>query len=96
MTAVPPDAEGQQESTRQAADEPGDESAVEQQSDDGASVDEASVDEGSVDERTGVAAADGAAARLRDLDGAPVEAHVEIYEDAHRRLEEGLADLDER
>lgn len=76
MTAVPPDAEGQQESTRQAADEPG--------------------DEGSVDERTDVAAADGAAARLRDLDGAPVEAHVEIYEDAHRRLEEGLADLDER
>jgi hypothetical protein len=101
MTAVPPDAEGQQESTRQAADEPGDESAVEQQSDaeatvDEASVDEASVDEASVDERTGVAAADGAAARLRDLDGAPVEAHVEIYEDAHRRLEEGLADLDER
>jgi len=45
---------------------------------------------------TGVPAADGAAARLRDLDGAPVERHVEIYEDAHRRLEEGLADLDER
>lgn len=45
---------------------------------------------------TGVAAADEAAARLRDLDDAPVEEHVEIYEDAHRRLEEGLADLDER
>jgi len=45
---------------------------------------------------TGVPAADEAAARLRDLDDAPVEEHVEIYEDAHRRLEEGLADLDER
>ena len=48
------------------------------------------------DESSGVPAADDAAARLRDLDGAPIEAHVEIYEDAHRRLEEGLADLDER
>ncbi len=47
-------------------------------------------------ESTGVAAADDAAARLRDLDDAPVEEHVGIYEDAHRRLEEGLADLDER
>jgi hypothetical protein len=47
-------------------------------------------------EPSGVPAADEAAARLRDLDDAPVEAHVEIYEDAHRRLEEGLADLDER
>lgn len=47
-------------------------------------------------ESSGVPAADDAAARLRDLDDAPVEAHVEIYEDAHRRLEEGLADLDER
>ena len=48
------------------------------------------------DGATGVPAADEAAARLRDLDDAPVESHVEIYEDAHRRLEEGLADLDER
>lgn len=47
-------------------------------------------------ESSGVAAADEAAARLRDLDDAPVDEHVEIYEDAHRRLEEGLADLDER
>jgi hypothetical protein len=48
------------------------------------------------DETSGVPAADDAAERLRDLDGAPVDQHVAIYEDAHRRLEEGLADLDER
>ena len=45
---------------------------------------------------TGVAAADEAAARLSDLDDAPVDAHVGIYEDVHRRLQEGLADLDEQ
>ena len=45
---------------------------------------------------TGVAAADEAATRLADLDDAPVEAHVGIYEDVHRRLQEGLADLDEQ
>ncbi|MDQ1747417.1 MAG: hypothetical protein QOD07_1680 [Frankiaceae bacterium] len=48
------------------------------------------------DEPSGVPAADDAAERLRDLDAAPVDQHVAIYEDAHRRLEEGLADLDER
>lgn len=47
-------------------------------------------------ETTGVAAADDAARRLADLDEAPVEAHVGIYEDVHRRLQEGLADLDEQ
>ena len=47
-------------------------------------------------ERTGVAAADEAAQRLADLADAPVEAHVGIYEDVHRRLPEGLADLDEQ
>jgi hypothetical protein len=47
-------------------------------------------------EGTGVPAADAAAARLADLDDAPLEQHVEIYEDTHRRLEEGLSDLDER
>jgi len=47
-------------------------------------------------EPSGVPAADDAAERLRDLDDAPVDRHVAIYEDAHRRLEEGLADLDER
>jgi hypothetical protein len=33
--------------------------------------------------------------RLRDIDDAPLEEHVEVYEDVHRRLQEGLADLDE-
>ena len=47
-------------------------------------------------ERTGVAAADAAADRLGELDEAPLEEHVEIYEDVHRRLQEGLADLDEQ
>lgn len=46
--------------------------------------------------RTGVAGVDAAAERLDDLDAAPLEEHVAIYEDAHRRLQEGLADLDER
>lgn len=63
----------------------------------GAADDSGSADDaGSADEGSGVTAADEAAARLRDLDDAPVEQHVAIYEDAHRRLEEGLADLDER
>jgi len=53
-------------------------------------------DEAFDDQTSGVPAADDAAARLRALDDAPVDQHVEIYEDAHRRLEEGLADLDER
>ena len=34
-------------------------------------------------------------ARLQDIDDAPLEEHVEVYEDVHRRLQEGLADLDE-
>ena len=47
-------------------------------------------------EPTGVAAADEAARRLAEVADAPVEAHVGIYEDVHRRLQEGLADLDEQ
>jgi len=46
--------------------------------------------------RTGVAAADSAADRLGELAQAPLDEHVEIYEDVHRRLQEGLADLDEQ
>lgn len=46
--------------------------------------------------RTGVAAADAAADRLTELDEAPLDEHVAIYEDVHRRLQEGLADLDEQ
>jgi hypothetical protein len=46
-------------------------------------------------EPTGVPAADEARARLSTVDEAPLEEHVEVYEDVHRRLQEGLADLDE-
>jgi hypothetical protein len=43
-----------------------------------------------------VPAADEARRRLSDVATAPLEEHVEVYEDVHRRLQEGLADLDER
>ena len=33
--------------------------------------------------------------RLQAIDDAPLEEHVAVYEDVHRRLQEGLADLDE-
>jgi hypothetical protein len=46
-------------------------------------------------EPTGVAAADAALERLRDVSGAPVEDHVEIFDDVQRRLHEGLAELDD-
>jgi len=46
--------------------------------------------------RTGVPAADAAAERLSELEEAPLDEHVAIYEDVHRRLQEGLADLDEQ
>jgi hypothetical protein len=46
-------------------------------------------------EPTGVPAADEARARLSTVDDAPLEEHVEVYEDVHRQLQEGLADLDE-
>lgn len=41
------------------------------------------------------AAADQARERLQALDDAPLDEHVEVYEDVHRQLQEGLADLDE-
>lgn len=41
------------------------------------------------------AAADAARARLEELDEAPLEEHVGIFDDVQRRLQEGLADLDE-
>jgi hypothetical protein len=44
----------------------------------------------------GVPAADDARARLESIDEAPLDEHVGVYEDVHRRLQEGLADLDER
>ena len=40
-------------------------------------------------------AAERARERLQALDDAPLEEHVEVYEDVHRQLQEGLADLDE-
>ena len=61
-------------------------------------VEPAAVDSGAADEpaSTGVPAADAARERLTAVDDAPLEQHVEVYEDVHRRLQEGLADLDER
>ena len=85
MSALPPDAQAQRDETLGAVDEP-------PAPDDSGDSGDAQADA----EASGVPAADQAAARLRDLDDAPVHQHVEIYEDAHRRLEEGLADLDER
>ena len=46
-------------------------------------------------EPTGVPAADEARERLARVDDAPLEEHVDVYEDVHRQLQEGLADLDE-
>ncbi len=45
---------------------------------------------------TGVAAADEARRRLDEVESVPLEEHVELFEDVHRRLQEGLADLDEQ
>jgi hypothetical protein len=44
---------------------------------------------------TGVAAADSALVRLHDVAAAPLDEHVEIFDDVHRRLHEGLAELDD-
>lgn len=83
MTAVPPDAAGlQADAVQAAAVPPGGEPREQPGS--------------QADAPTGVPAADQAAERLRDVDDAPLDQHVGIYEDTHRRLEEGLADLDER
>jgi len=42
-----------------------------------------------------VPAIDEAREELQAIDDAPLEQHVAVYEDVHRRLQEGLADLDE-
>jgi hypothetical protein len=47
------------------------------------------------DTATGVAPVDAAREHLGDVADAPLEEHVAIYEDVHRRLQEGLADLDD-
>jgi hypothetical protein len=46
-------------------------------------------------ESTGVAAADAALARLRDVADAPLDGHVEIFDDVQRKLHDGLAELDD-
>jgi hypothetical protein len=45
--------------------------------------------------RTGVAAADAALDRLDGLADAPLEDHVEIFDEVQRQLHEGLAELDD-
>jgi hypothetical protein len=52
-------------------------------------------DDPAVAASTGVASVDAALERLHDLDGAPVEAHVEIFDDVQRQLHEALAELEE-
>jgi hypothetical protein len=46
-------------------------------------------------EATGVTAADSALERLRDVESAPLDEHVEIFDDVQRRLHDGLAELDD-
>jgi hypothetical protein len=45
--------------------------------------------------RTGVAAADDALVQLEQLADAPLEDHVERFDEVQRRLHEGLAELDD-
>jgi hypothetical protein len=52
-------------------------------------------DEGEEPEATGVAAADAALQRLRGVETAPLDEHVEIFDDVQRQLHEGLAELDD-
>ena len=47
------------------------------------------------EELTGVPAVDAALERLRDIDAAPVESHVEIFDDVQRQLHDALAELDD-
>ncbi|MFC9976552.1 hypothetical protein ACFVH6_37205 [Spirillospora sp. NPDC127200] len=46
-------------------------------------------------EPTGDARVDAALARLAELAGTPVAAHVEVFEDVHQRLQELLAAADD-
>jgi hypothetical protein len=46
-------------------------------------------------EPTGVPAVDAALERLRDVEAAPVEEHVEIFDDVQRQLHDALAELDD-
>ncbi len=44
--------------------------------------------------QTGDPRVDDALARLHELEALPVEEHLPVYHDVHRRLHETLADLD--
>jgi hypothetical protein len=44
---------------------------------------------------TGVAAVDAALERLRGVETAPLEDHVEIFDDVQRQLHDALAELDD-
>jgi hypothetical protein len=44
---------------------------------------------------TGEPRVDAGLQRLQDIAAAPVDEHVAIYDDVHRRLQDALADLDE-
>lgn len=44
---------------------------------------------------TGVACADAALTRLRDVETAPLEDHVEIFDEVQRLLHDGLSELDD-
>jgi hypothetical protein len=46
-------------------------------------------------ESSGVACADRARLRLADVETAPVEDHVEIFDDVQRLLHNGLSELDD-
>jgi hypothetical protein len=48
----------------------------------------------SVAPTTGEPRVDAALERLQDVGAAPVDEHVVIYDDVHRRLQDALADLD--
>jgi hypothetical protein len=52
-------------------------------------------DAGEEPESTGVTAADAALERLRDVETAPLDEHVEIFDDVQRQLHDGLAELDD-
>ena len=46
-------------------------------------------------EPSGIASVDGAIARLRDVESAPLDTHVEIFDDVQRQLHDALAELDD-
>lgn len=45
-------------------------------------------------DETGEPRVDAAIARLGELGGLPVDEHLDVFQDVHRRLHDALADLD--